>query len=204
MATEATAPRLHSNEVAVPETQVTVYEALYGRRNTWLFTDRMPTREELQRVLNVAVWAPNHKLTEPWRFFVLPKGSAAREQVIERVYTSALKLTNDPERAARATHKLASPPVVVFVYSVPGETEKVTLENYGAVCAAVQNIQLAAYAEGMGVGWESGGIVRADGIVEVLGADPSWTCVGFLGIGYPSERHVGGRLPADAVVRWLD
>ena len=203
MTTEAM-PRLHSDEIEVPQTTATVYEALYGRRNTWLFTGEAPSNETLQRVLSTAVWAPNHKLTEPWRFFVLPQGGAARRRVVDCVYNSALKMSGDPERAKRATGKLATPPVVVFVYSTPGDTEKVTLENYGAVCAAVQNIQLACYAEGLAVGWESGGIVRADGIVDVLGADPSWACVGFLGIGTPDGSHIGGRMPAAAMVRWLD
>ncbi len=203
MTTEAM-PRLHSNEIEVPQTSATVYEALYGRRNTWQFTGEAPSHETLQRVLSTAVWAPNHKLTEPWRFFVLPQGGGARQQVVDCVYNSALKMSGDPERAKRATGKLATPPVVVFVYSAPGDTEKVTLENYGAVCAAVQNIQLACYAEGLAVGWESGGIVRAEGITDVLGADPSWMCVGFLGIGKPDGSHVGGRIPADALVRWLD
>ena len=196
--------RLHSNEVSVPATKATVYQALYGRRNTWQFAENTPAHDQLERVLETAVWAPNHKLTEPWRFFVLPQGSAAREKVVECVYNSALKMSGDPERAKRATGKLATPPVVVFVYSAPGDTEKVTLENYGAVCAAVQNIQLAAYAEGMAVGWESGGIVNAEGIVETLGADPSWRCVGFLGIGFPEGSHIGGRIAPNAMVRWLD
>lgn len=205
MTTETSAAsRIHSNEVAVPASEVSVYQALYGRRNTWMFTGEEASPELLNKVLDVAVWAPNHKLTEPWRFFVLPQGSKHRQQVIDCIYNSALKQSGDPERAKRATGKAANPPTLVFVYSAPGMTEKMTLENYGAVCAAVQNVQLACYAEGLAVGWESGGVVRADGITEVLGADPEWTCVGFLGIGFPEGEHVGGRNTPASVVRWLD
>jgi len=205
LTTETTTPTyLESTGVAVPDSDVSVYDALYGRRNTWQFTDRVPTHAEIEKILNVSVWAPNHKLTEPWRFFVLPQGSSTRQQVVEAIYNSAFKMGNDADRAKNATRKVVGPPVVVFVYSVPGMTDKMTLENYGAVCAAVQNIQLAAYAEGMAIGWESGGIVKSEGIVEALGADPEWTCVGFLGIGFPAEKHVGKRITPDAMVRWLD
>ena len=41
-------------------------------------------------------------------------------------------------------------------------------------------------------------------VTEVLGADPEWTCVGFLGIGFPEGEHVGGRNTPASVVRWLD
>ena len=204
MTMQQTLPQVESTAVAVPESDVSVYDALYGRRNTWQFTDRVPTHDELTKILNVAVWAPNHKLTEPWRFFVLQQGSAPRQKVVDAVYNSAMKMSNDPERAKNATRKVVGPPSVVFVYSAPGMTEKMTLENYGAVCAAVQNVQLAAYAEGMAIGWESGGIVKSERIVEALGADPEWTCVGFLGIGFPAEKHVGKRITPDAMVRWLD
>ena len=78
-----TTDMINSSEVAVPHTQTSVYEAIFGRRMSKEFTDTRVPREALVRMFDAAVWAPNHRLTEPWRFFVLEKHSAARESVGE-------------------------------------------------------------------------------------------------------------------------
>src|SRR3954464_11075940 len=49
----------------------TALDTLRNRRSIRQFTDRQPTREEVERILDAAVLAPNHRLTQPWRFYVL-------------------------------------------------------------------------------------------------------------------------------------
>jgi hypothetical protein len=72
--------RIAAEEAIIPSTEVSIYRALYTRRMAWKFKDEPVPREAIERMLDVAVWAPNHRLTEPWRFFVLEKGSAARRR----------------------------------------------------------------------------------------------------------------------------
>ena len=48
-----------------------VFEVLHARRSVSALTDQVPTRETVRRIIDAAVWAPNHHLTEPWRFHVL-------------------------------------------------------------------------------------------------------------------------------------
>lgn len=55
--------------------RVTVLEAIRGRRNVREFLDRPVSRAAIERLLEAARWAPNHRLTYPWRFFVLEKGA---------------------------------------------------------------------------------------------------------------------------------
>src|SRR6476469_1095783 len=53
-------------------------EALRGRRSIKRFADRPVTRREIETLLDAAVLAPNHHLTNPWRFYVLgPEARAA-------------------------------------------------------------------------------------------------------------------------------
>ena len=76
MTNEATnAEKLLWSQVPVPQTNVSVYEALHGRRMAWKFKGTDVPREALDRMLATAIWAPNHRLTEPWRFFVMEKGT---------------------------------------------------------------------------------------------------------------------------------
>jgi nitroreductase len=57
---------------------MTVLEAIATRRSIKAFTDREISREEIERLLDAACQAPNHRMTEPWRFYVLgPEARAA-------------------------------------------------------------------------------------------------------------------------------
>jgi nitroreductase len=80
----------------------------------WKFKDEPVFREAIERMLDAAVWAPNHRLTEPWRFFVLEKGSPARQKVADLAYDFALQRNNDSARAERARQTVLEPPVVVL------------------------------------------------------------------------------------------
>jgi nitroreductase len=169
----------------------------------WKFKDEPVPREAIERMLNVAVWAPNHRLTEPWRFFVLEKGSAARQRAADLAYEFALQRNNDPIRAERARQAVLDPPVLVYVFCVPGQNEEVTRENYAAVCCAVQNISLAGVAERLAVTWETGGPTRHPSLKEALGAEPDWIMVAMLSIGVPMETPSSRRTPVGEFVRWL-
>ena len=55
-----------------------IFDAIAGRRSIRKFTDRTPTQAELAQLLQAAVLAPIHRLTNPWRFYVLgPEARAA-------------------------------------------------------------------------------------------------------------------------------
>jgi nitroreductase len=197
------AARIAAEQVIIPGTSVSVYQALYGRRMAWKFKDEPVPREAIERMLDVAVWAPNHRLTEPWRFFVLEKESPVRRKVAELAYDFVLEYTNLPGRALAARHKVLDPPMVIYVYCAPGPSEEATRENYAAVCCAIQNISLAGVAEGLAVAWETGGPVRHPDLKGVLGAEADWNMVAMLSIGAPAENLTSRRTPVSNFVRWF-
>jgi nitroreductase len=194
--------RIADEQVVIPTTQVSVYQALYRRRMTWRFKDEPVPREAVQRMLDVAVWAPNHRLTEPWRFFVLEKGTATRQRAADLAYQFAMQRNNDPIRAERARQAVLGPPILIYVYCVPGSNEEVTHENYAAVCCAVQNISLAGVAEGLAVAWETGGPTRHPNLKGTLGAADDWIMVAMLSIGCPAETPSSRRTPVGEFARW--
>ena len=196
------AGRLTPDSVDIPVTDLSVYEALYRRRMAWRFKDTPVDREVINRMLNTAVWAPNHRLTEPWRFFVLEKDSEARQQAAEAAYEYSLEDGNRG-RAEAARQKVLDPPILIYVYSKPGDNEGVTRENYASVCCAVQNISLAAVAEGLTVTWETGRITRSPQLREILGSKEEWQMVGALSVGVPDEELNPPRTPAAQFTTWL-
>lgn len=195
--------RTSAEEVTIPEAEVSVYEALYRRRMAWQFKDRPVPREVLERMLATAVWAPNHRLTEPWRFFVLEKGSEARNKAADLAYEFSMERNNNLARAEAARRAVLDPPVVIYVYCVPGPNDEVTKENYGAVCCAAHNVSLAGVAEGLVVTWETGGVTRHPKLRQVLGAQADWQMAVMLSIGVPAEPPSSSRTAVTHFVKWV-
>ena len=78
-------------------------------------------------------------------------------------------------------------------------------EDYGAISCAIQNIQLAAWAEGVGMQWSSGKIIALPPTYAVLGIDPAQEeIVGLLFFGYPAKVPTAPpRRPLAEVLRRL-
>src|SRR5215203_4330859 len=112
-------------------------------------------RDLVRRVLQSAVHAPNHKITEPWRFHVFT-GKGRGELARARAETARLSAEAEGEhedmmagRISRERKKAFRAPVVIAVISVAGRDEVETRENYAACAAAVQNMQLTAHSLGL-------------------------------------------------------
>ena len=193
-----------SEGTEVPATDVSVYQAIYDRRMAWKYEDTPVSSEVIQRMLDTAVWAPNHRLTEPWRFFVVEKGSRTREQLGQLAYETSMDRTGNEKRAEGARQVVLEPPYIVYAYCVPGPNEETTRENYASVCCAAHNISLAGVAEGLAVTWETGGPTRNPSLKEALGADEEWSLAAMLSIGVPAEHLEGRRTPVGEFARWLD
>ena len=197
------ANRLRSGNVSAPATRVSVYQAIHDRRMNNEFSEEVPPRDALQRMLDAAVWAPNHRLTNPWRFFVLEKGGAKRAEVAQLAYDNLFARSGNHENADGSRQRVLDSPALIYVYSVPGDNEEMTHENYAAACCAVQNLLLAAVAEGLAGDWSTGNTTRHPNLAETMGGEPDWTMVGALFIGYPSRPSASVRAPAGEVTAWL-
>ena len=198
-----TTGRLRSGNVTTPESRLSVYEAIHNRRMNNDFSNMVPSRDALQRMLDAAVWAPNHRLTNPWRFYVLEKQGEARARVAQLAYDNQFARSGNHENADGSRQRVLDAPALIYVYSIPGDNEEMTHENYAAACCAVQNLLLAAVAEGLAGDWSTGNVTRHPQLAETLGAEPDWTMVGALFIGQPSRPSASVRAPADEVTAWL-
>ena len=196
--------KLTIGECTVPETNVSVYEALYQRRMAWSFKDEAVPREVLDRLLETAVWAPNHRLTEPWRVFVLEKGSQALEKAADLARDFRMQVQGNQQRADATRKSMMDTPVIMYLYYTPGRDEEGTKENYASVCCAAQNMALAGVAEGLAVTWETGGPTRHPDLGKTLGAEDDWMLATMLSIGYPDEDPPSTRTPVSNFVHWLD
>ena len=202
--------RINSSDVVAPDSPVSVYDAIFRRRNVKEFTGEPISDEILERLFSTAVWAPNHRLTEPTRFFAIRKDSAMRHKIAEVAWQTTYDGVVNPnpaqkQRSADASkERVLNAPAMVYVYSLTGDNEEVTRENYATSCCAVQNMALAAVAEGLYMDWSTGGLTKLPDLAQTLGADEEWTMVGVVFIGKATEVPSTQRMPHSEVVSWLE
>ena len=201
MSSDANGERLKWSDAQVPESTVSVYEALYHRRGAWKLQDRPVPKEVVQRLLDTAVWAPNHRMTEPWRFVVMEKNSPLRQRLGQLVHDTMLAEL-DGARADGYRAKVIDPPVVLYAYSLHGADEFVARENYASVVMAIHNMALAGVAEGLSVTLETGRVTRVPGLAGLFGAGDDWDMVGMVAIGYPDEQSDSSRTPVEHFATW--
>lgn len=185
-----------------------VHEAIIGRRTIPRFLPEPIPEEQLVRLLSYGTWAPNHHLTEPWSFVIL--GEETQDLLAERFgeLQAERAAEESPERRERfrmdAYAKLSSVPTVVAIVTAQEGDGQRRIEDYAATCCAAQNIQLAAWAEGVGTKWSTSAVTRDPLAYELLDLDPeSSLIIGFLFFGLPADIPTRPRRKTlDDVIRW--
>jgi nitroreductase len=169
---------------------VELEEAIRTRRTHKAYGDERVAPEVLAELLELARWAPNHNLTNPWRFRVLGPGALAR-----------LKAAAGAESAA----KLDRAPTLVAVSCVRDDDPVTFEEDLLATGSAAYIVLLAAHARGLAGYWRTPGVLRTGEGRAALGIGPGEHPVGLLYLGPPrQEQRVPERAPAADVVAWLD
>jgi nitroreductase len=173
------------------ERMMDVIQAIETRQSMGRVKQESVPGELVERILDGAIHAPNHRLTEPWRFHVFT-GKGRGELARVRAEIARLQAEADGEseemaagRISRERKKAFRAPVVIAVISKAGRDEVETLENYAACAAAVQNMQLTAHALGLATMWRTGSVVYHDRMREFFGLEEGDTMVAHLYVGYP-------------------
>lgn len=171
----------------------TVAALLRSRRTIHLFEPDLPPRAKLLDALDLARWAPNHRLTEPWRFYLLGRTTA------EALAHLNAEIVAEKRGSKAAQAKLArwlSIPGWLVVTARIDEDPLVTQENYAACCCAVQNMQLYLWSEGIGMKWGTGKVTRHPRFFDLLGIDSAREkIVGLFWYGYPAAVPQSQRKP---------
>ncbi len=184
-----------------------VREAIHRRRSIKRFTDRPVTRDEIGTLLDAAVQAPNHRLTQPWRFYVL--GPRARRSYGETLGGRKAKKVEDPAAARMVLEKVAAEheqlPAMIAVAMILDENPEIREEDYAATMMAVQNIVLTATATGLGAHIKSGAVMDDAAARAAVGVGDGERIIATIHLGEPlevpspRERH-----SAAAFTRWVD
>lgn len=168
-----------------------VEEAIRTRRTHKVYGAEQVDRATLDELIELATWAPNHHLTNPWRFRVLGPGALAR-----------LKEAAGPEAAA----KLDRAPTLVCVSAIQrGDDPIADEEDLLATGCAVYALLLGAHARGLAAYWRTPAVLRSAAGRAALGIPAEERAIALVHLGpLRQEKAPPERAPAADVVTYLD
>ncbi|HMI81167.1 MAG TPA: nitroreductase [Solirubrobacterales bacterium] len=167
-----------------------VETAIRTRRTHKAFGPEPLPREQIDELLELASWAPNHHLTVPWRFRVVGPETLRR-----------LKEVAGPEGAA----KLDRAPTLIVVSCVLSGDPVADEEDLHATASASYIVLLAAHARGLAGYWRTPGILRSDEGRAAVGLLAGERFVGLLHLGHPRQEKPPPERPgAELATTYLD
>lgn len=161
-------------------------EAIFTRHSVAKVKPEPLPRELIERLLQAAVQAPNHYRVRPWRFVVLTGSSRL---ALGEAMAQSLRESNPdlPEKAMdiEGAKPLRAPVLIAVGVDTPADPRVLEIENICAVAAAVENLLLAAHAEGLGAMWRTGPAAHDPEVKRFLGLAANMELLGFVYVGYP-------------------
>jgi len=170
------------------------------------FSSRKVHKELVEVLLNNAIWAPTHGLTQPWRFIVIAEDARVKlGETLANAYMGAVpkedqkdskisKLLNRPQQASVA---------IALIMERESDTKITVRDDFAAIACAVQNMHLTATAYGLGAFWSTPGIMNSPPVRSFLELNENQECVGFFYLGYPSiDWPHGQRRPIEYLTTW--
>jgi len=165
-------------------------EAIRTRRTHKAYAPEPLDRDTLDELFELARWAPNHKLTNPWRFRVVGP------QALERLKQAA----DDPIAAA----KLDRAPTLVAVSATQSGEPVLDEEDVLATATAAYIVLLAAHGRGLAGYWRTPGVLRTAAGRAALEVADGECVLGLLHLGHPrQEPRVPDRAPVAEVATYL-
>ncbi|MDO1584564.1 5,6-dimethylbenzimidazole synthase [Rhizobium oryzicola] len=203
MSTDDDGKRPYQPQPAGPlsaEAREAVYHTIHTRRDVRDQFLPTPLPDDLvRRLLEAAHAAPSVGFMQPWNFILIrdPEVRQRAWEAFSSANDEAAELFSDERQALYRSLKLEGirkAPLSICVTCdkdragpvVLGRTHNPKMDVYSAVCA-VQNLWLAARAEGVGIGWVS--IFRDEDVRDILGIPDNIEIVAWLCVGYVDQLY---------------
>ncbi len=167
-------------------------DAIRTRRTHKAYAPEPVDRATLDELFELARWAPNHKLTNPWRFRVLGPNA------LERLKAA----TGDPVAAAKLDR---APTLVAVSATQDNDDPSLDDEDVCATAAAVYAVLLAAHGRGLAGYWRTPAILTTPEGRAAAGVADGERVLGLLHLGHPrQEPRTPERAPVQDIVDYLD
>jgi nitroreductase len=185
-----------------------ITEIIRNRRTIFpeQFGTRRVHREQLELLLNNAIWAPTHGMTQPWRFTVFTDNALADlGEQLGRIYLENIpkEKQNDAKLAKLMNRPKLSSAVIAVSMKRDPDLRISEQDELLSVACAVQNMHLTCTAYGLGAFWATPAVIHTPAMNRFLELDEQDKCLGLFYIGYPAvEWPKGQRKPIEYVTAW--
>jgi F420 biosynthesis protein FbiB-like protein len=181
-------------------------DVIPGRRSVRSFVPGSVPRDLIERAIEAAGWAPSPHGRQPWRFVVL-ESLEEREQLAEAMATDwrqQLDLDGQPGdvvdiRLAKSRERMLNASLLIIpclylddldVYPDPERQEAERLMAIQSIGAAIQNLLLSLFADGLDAGWMCAPLFCPDIVRQTLGLNESLIPHAMLPVGYAAKEPV--------------
>jgi nitroreductase len=174
------------------------------RTNLRIDRDRPVHPSTVEYLIDLATWAPNHHLTQPWRFAVITGAARATLGELTADYQASIGV-HDAAKLDKTRTKFMRAPAVLLVGCESSEAAPlaVRLEDRDATAAGVQNLLLAATAAGLASYWGSGAVCEAPEVKTMCGWSDHTVVLAAIYLGHPiGDVPLPSREPAR--VAWIE
>ncbi|MEP6833994.1 MAG: nitroreductase family protein [Gemmatimonas sp.] len=181
-------------------------DAISARRTIKRFINTPVSREDIEALLSAGSLAPNHRLTQPWRFYVL--GPDARYAYGLALGNRKAKKIEDPAAAQTMRENVANEhralPAMLAIAMIVNENEEIREEDYAAAMMGVQNICLTAVERGLGTALKSGAILGDAAARAAVTVADNERIIVVMNVGAPAEvAPPKARELAAAYTKWV-
>jgi nitroreductase len=169
-------------------------EVIQSRRSIHEYKEVLVEEKILEYFFSEASWAPNHRMKEPWniRLYQEEGKKSYVKAVLESYRRQGFFDGYEQDKQTRLKDGIKDflfrIPHHALIYMEKDEDERKYEEDYAAVCAYIQNLQLLAWQEQVGVLWTTSPYLHDHQFAEDIGLNPSiYKLVSVLQIGYPKR-----------------
>lgn len=164
-------------------------QALHTRVSSPRLGEEVPGEETLSNIFKAALRAPDHGQLRPWRFLVVQGDD--RGNLGELFVRAAL--TDDDSISEQALDKVRKKPfrgamIVITIARITPHPKVPEMEQVISAGAAIQNMLIAAHAQGVGAMWRTGSMAYHAVVEEGLGLESNERIVGYLYLGQIEGR----------------
>jgi len=189
-------------------TPQSVIEVIKSRRSIAKMKPDPVPRAIIEQALDAAVWVPNHRLTEPWLFYVLLGDAKRRFASIRQEFRRSTMPNPDAPEVQPALEKLyrdtLETPTIIVVTSHVAEDPETREEDFLATFAAAYAFMLVAWSHGVGSYFRTGPLRDFPSLRDLIHVPSDRRVIGILYVGYPAEIPTKRRTPASEKTVWLD
>ena len=162
-----------------------LYDLIKTRVSQKTYLDKKPDLKELEEILDVSVFSPNHKMREPWRFIII---DGDQKEVLKARYLKALPKDQKEDVEKKLNKILAAPTIIAFVMPLSLDYDD-EIEDIQANAMAMQNFLILANEKGLSTHVKTPLFIKTDLFKDILNLRENEIVNALVMVGYADQKN---------------